>query len=183
MRKWIIIIVVILAGVGLWLYLGISAVVSAERDLLARLDDTAQFYVSIDANYIQPLLTNSAFGDADKATVAAISTQLKTLAESKNPNEQFTNLLPVQRAMIGFFATQDLPNEFVADSRYVNWNKNATNLGEASSYILAYNTALSRYNAELNTPAGNIARYWHVIEHRSYIGIDGSLQDQTHVSF
>lgn len=183
MRKWAIIIVVILAAVGLWLYFGISAVMSAERDLLGRLNDTAQFYVSMDADYVQPLLANSALPDADKATVSAISTQLRTLAQSKNANEQFVNLLPVQRAMIGFFATDGLPDEFLADSRYVNWNKNASNLGEASRYILEYNMALSRYNARLDTPAGKIARYWHVIEHRSYISIDGSLQDQTLVTF
>ena len=183
MPKWAIIIIVILAAVGLWLYFGISAVFSAERDLLGRLNDTAKFYISMDADYIQPLLANSALPDADKATVSAISSQLKTLAQSKNADEQFRNLLPVQRAMIGFFATEGLPDEFVADSRYVNWNKNASNLGEASSYILEYNRALSLYNARLNSPAGKVARYWHVIEHRSYIGIDGSLQDQTLVTF
>lgn len=183
MRKWTIIIIVILAAVGIWLYFGISSVVSAERDLLGRLNDTAKFYISMDADYVQPLRENSALPEGDKSALVDISAKLQALAQSRDAGEQFKNLIIIQRAMIGFFSTTVLPDEFVADSRYVNWNKNASNFGEASRYIYNYNTALSLYNARLNSPAGKIASFWHTIEQRSYISIDGSLQDQTHVSF
>lgn len=182
-KKWPTIIVVILAAVGLWLYFGVSSVFTAERDLIMRLDELVTYYASLDKDYVQPLITNPVLPDADKATLSDISSRLKTLASSTDASEKFENLLLAQKATMSFFITPGLPEEFTADARYVNWNKNASSLGETSRLVHDYNVALSLYNARLRSPAGKIARYWRTVEHRSYLGVDGTLQDETRVSF
>jgi len=182
-KKWTTIIIVILTAIGLWLYFGVSSVFSAERDLLMRLDDLVTYYASLDTDYVQPLMTSPILPDADRTTLAAISSQLKTLSLSSDASEKFNNLLLAQRATISFFITPGLPEEFTADARYVNWNKNASSLGETSRLVHDYNVALSLYNARLRSPAGKVARYWRTVKHRSYLGVDGSLQEETHVSF
>ena len=183
MRTWKIIIIVILIGVSVWLYLGISAFFRAESDVLQQLDEMTQYYVSMDAEYVQPLAMSSVLSDDQRATLADISTKITTLSEAKNSTEQFENLLLVQRSIISFLSDQGLPEEFMSEERYKNWNTNASNRGEASRLAYNYNVALSLYNARHRTYIGKIASYWRLVHHRSYIGIDGTLQEETRISF
>ena len=178
-----LILIAVLVIAGLWLFFGISAVFSAERDLLARLDTLAKYYVSMDEEYVIPLQTIPALPDDNRKMLQGISEKLKTLAVSRGPKEQLENLLLVQRGMLAFFAGAGLPEEFTANVKYADWNKNATNQGQASKLVYEYNVALSIYNARLRTPVGKIAGSMHMLAHRSYLGIDGTVQNQTRISF
>ncbi len=185
MRTWSIVTVLVIGIIALVysFYSGIAGVFNAEKDLLARLNALSQSYASMNADYVAPLLSSHVLPDGDKESLEQISTQMKDLGATKNPNQQFEKLLALQRSIIVFFNLPGLPEEFTQDTRYVNWNTNASNVGHVSRLVYDYNVALSLYNARLLTPSGKIASYWHTLDHRSYIGIDGTLQDQTHVSF
>ncbi len=182
-QRSIVIIVLVVAAIFVWLYTAFSSVLSAERDLLAKLDDLSRYYASMDAEYVQPLLTHPALSAADAQTLAGVAEDLQDLGRSKNASEQFEHLRAAQHSILGFFMTQGLSDDFTSDSRYLEWAKNASNLGTASSLLFAYNTSLSLYNARSQSPVGKVANYLHPLQHRLYLGIDGTLQAQPLVTF
>lgn len=183
MKKWIIAVVVVLCLLAGWMYFAFASLVSAERDLLARLDAIVQYYVSMDTDYVQPLMTTTSLSESDRESLAAISAQLRALASHTDSSDQLTKLLDVQRSTIAFFTNPALSEQLTLDSRYAQWNKNASNQGHASELVRDYNVALSLYNAQLRTPAGKIASFWHTVEHRAYLGINGLLEAETKITF
>ncbi len=182
-HPWIIIAVAILVGLSIWLYIGISSVFKAERDLVGTLDLLAQHYVSMDALYLEPLQSNTALPPADLQVLREVSDKYKALAQARDADAKLNALIAVQRTTIDFFWTPGLPDAFILDSRFTNWNKEASNQGKASELLRNYNVTLSLYNARLQSTAGKIAGYWRTMEKRPYLGIDGSLQGDPQVTF
>lgn len=182
-RPWVILGILLLVGFGVWLSLGISSVFSAERDLFTRLDAIVTYYESMDQTYVKPLQAHPDLSPGDSAALQDVSEKLQELPRAKNHNEKVDLLLAAQAATIGFFTTPGFPESFSSDPLYIAWNRNASNVGEASALIRDYNEALSLYNARLETPVGSLAAYWRSFERREYLGIDGKTQRETLVTF
>ena len=175
--------VLILGGIGLWMFFGISRVVQAERDVVARFDELAGYYATLDEQYVSPLQSNAELQPGDRETLTSIEKSLGALSAMPDRNERYEKLRATQKSIIAFFGTPGLPESFTADVRYQAWNKNATNYGEASARLKSYNDALGLYNSRLDSSAGKLVSLWRRWGHLRYLRIDGSLEDIPQVSF
>lgn len=183
MKRWPIILTVVLLGIVVWLYFGISRVVQAEKDVIARFDDLVRYYTEMNTQYIVPVMTNPELGEGDRQALSELKTSLDKLQAMQNRDDQYEALRALQKKMLGFFATTIVPESVSVDSRYQQWNKNVTNFGGASSVLKAYNDALGLYNALTKSSAEKIVTYWRSWEHRQYLAINGDLEDTPQVSF
>lgn len=183
MRRFLVIGLLILISVGWWLYAGVTAVLETERDLFTRLDALVSYYVSMDNAYVQPLLDRPSLSSSEKVFLEEISADLASLSDAPDANTKVDRLLTAQSSMITFFASPARDESIRTDSLFNEWSMNATNRGHASSLVKEYNEALSLYNARGGTLAGRIASLWGTVERRSYLGIDGTTQQTTQVTF
>lgn len=183
MRRWFVIPLIAVAVVVLWLYVGVSGVVSARTDLASRFDKVVQFYTAMDAQYVAPLLDNPDLAPGDRDALSAMAADLKRLAVAQGVDAQFALLIPIQKSVIAFFTSPNFPESFRADPRYLAWNKNSTKQGEASSVIKAYNEALSLYNARAHSSFGQVATWWSRWNYHQFLTIDGTLEDAPKISF
>ena len=183
MRRFLTIGLIVLIPLGWWLYAGVTNVLEAEQDLFTRLDTLALYYVSMDDAYVQPLLDRPLLSSSEKVALEQISADLSSLSDAPNANTKVDRLLTAQSSMIAFFASPASDESIRTDSLFSEWSTNATNRGRASSLVKEYNEALSLYNAGGETQAGRIAFLWSTMERRSYVGIDGTTQQTTQVTF
>lgn len=183
MRRFLIIGLIVLIPLGWWLYTGAMAVLEAERDLFTRLDTLVSYYVSMDDAYVQPLLDRPSLSPSEKVFLEEISADLASLSDAPDANTTVDRLLVAQSSMITFFASPVGDESIRTDPLFSEWSTNATNRGHASSLVKEYNEALSLYNARGETLAGRIASLWNTMERRSYLGIDGTTQETTQVTF
>lgn len=178
-----VIIGILFLALGYSVFTGFSSVVRAEHDLLMRLDALTEYYVSMDTDYVRPLITSGLASDAEAISLREISEKLELLAASENPDEKRKNLLAVQSSTIAFFSLPGLSEALSTDQRFKDWNTNASSRGRASQLVYDFNVALSLYNARLTTYTGRIARFWQSLENHSFLSTDGTEEAQTHVSF
>lgn len=184
LRRILIVLGIILIGVIVWLWIGVSRVINAEHDVMVRFHDVVQYYVSMDQDYVVPLLASSGqLSAGDTTALRSIDKQMRDLGSIVSTDDQYDKLLVLQKAVIAFVGTSGYPEAFANDARYQQWNKNSTNLGQASVFVKSYDEALSLYNARLNSTAGQLAGLWKRWAHHQYLGIDGSLQNETRISF
>ncbi len=184
LKKILLVLGVVLIGLAIWVTIGISRVVRAEQDVMGRFHEVVQYYVSMDQEYVLPLLSASGgLIGVDLEKLQTIDRQMRDLGSTVNTDEQYDKLLMMQRTIIPFLSTVPFPETFQAAALYQEWSQNCTNLGKASGLIKTYNEALSLYNARLSSNAGKLAGLWKRWEHHQYLSIDGSLQDETQISF
>lgn len=184
LKNILIVLGVILVGVAIWLFVGISRVINTEHEVIARFHDVVQYYVSMDQEYVMPLLSASGGlvgGDLEKLQI--IDRQMRDLGTTVNADDQYEKLLMLQRTIIPFLGSVAFPENFQSSALYQEWSKNCTNLGKASALIKEYNEVLSLYNAQITSHAGRLAGFWKRWSHRQYLSIDGSLQEETRVTF
>lgn len=183
MRKALLILGIIVLAAIVWLYIGVSRVISAENDVRARFRDIVQYYVSMDQDYVTPLVRAQSLGSADMQSLQDISSKMRALGQVVDVDEQYEKLILLQKVVISFIGSGSYTEEFMADPRLSQWSKNATNYGIASMKVRAYNEALSAYNARFQSTAGKLAGLWKRWSHHQYLGIDGSEEDEVFVTF
>lgn len=174
------IVVVLVLG---WLFIELSRVLQAESDVKTRFHDIVVYYVSMDQDYVIPLLNTGILDGANRDALVGIDDAMKDLGSTPDADAQYDKLIALQKRIIPFLATTTFPETFMTDNRLTQWNKNATNLGQASNIIRSYNEALSAYNARIRSAAGKLAGLWKRWGHHQYLSIDGTLEDETVVSF
>jgi hypothetical protein len=182
-KRLFAVIALIAGGVGLWMFFGISRVVQAERDVVARFDELAGYYATLDEEYVSHLTGNTDLQAGDRAALLSLEQSLRALPVMPGRNERYEALRKVQKDTIAFFGTPNLPESLVLDARYQAWNKHASNYGQASAHLKNYNDALGLYNSRLDSSAGKLVSLWRRWGHHRYLGIDGSLEDTPQVSF
>jgi len=182
-RKFLIILGIVAIAVAVWLYIGVSRVISTENDVKKNFKDIVQYYVSMEQEYVAPLIASEALQDGDKKALQEIGKQMRDLGQTIDLDQQYTKLLVLQKTIIVFIGSSSYPESFMADNRLAQWSKNATNFGTASLKIKTYNESLSAYNTSFKSTAGKLAGVWKRWSHHQYLGINGSQEDETIITF
>lgn len=183
MKRWLTYTGVLLVVIIVWLYLGMSRVVKAENDVVARFDELVRYYVDMGPTYLSPIMGHSDLAEGDRMRLAELQQSLQALGVMSNRDEQFEALRTIQKKMLGFFATTILPESMSANPQYLQWGKNATNFGEASALLKKYNDALGLYNALSKSSAGKLVTVWRSWNHHLYLSVNGELEETPQVSF
>ncbi len=183
LRRFLIILAVVLVALGIWAWMSASSIIRAERDLEAKFNAVVTHYVDMKLSYVDPLLRLSSITEQDKAVLTKIGDDLSALATANGVDAKHQQLLASQRSIIQAFTSGVLSEKITIDPHYLEWNTQASNSGKASDLILQYNRALNVYNVGMRSVIGSLMKHLTKWTNTEYISIDGKTTDGTIVSF
>lgn len=181
-RIFLLFVVIVFGGL-FWVYQISSSINRAEGEVLARFQQVVSIYADMRLKYIEPLLNIPDVPEADRSDLIAIRDHLQSIDETVLPDDQYESLITLQKEMTVFFQNTSLSERLTADSYFIEWRKECSNLGEVRSLLFAYNTALAFYNGALKSPVGrlkSLQKHW---DHPEFIGVDGTTERETKIIF
>jgi len=176
LRRILIILFIIVVAIAIWLWMSTENVLSSERSVAAKFSEIVTHYVDMGRQYVTPLSQFSSLPESDLKGLEEIARDLAALGNAGGIQQKYNLLLVAQKRTIDFFTSGGLSDALVTDSRYIEWNTNATSRGKASVLVLEYNQALQRYNNGMETIAGKLLQYWPRWQFHEFLGIDGKTQ-------
>jgi hypothetical protein len=181
-RHFVIILIVVLLGGGIWAWVLVSKVQRAQNNLESAFNNVTSFYVAEGKDHVAVLatLSGSTITQNNSDALADIAFQLARLGTTTDTATRIDVLIAAQRRMYSFFSQTGLSDELTSNPHYKHWSKEVSSNGEASALIHDYNQALAVYNTSLKNPVAHTLKPWPNTE---FLSVNGVTQKDTLITF